>query len=242
MRPGFLPPIHGGDHQHSNNNDPRRAVSDVHDRSDMFARDQQQQHHEQQQDEPYARRPHEVSPMAHSTRHDFAADEGGDDAEYDSGGGDDGDSVGDGRDSDVDDDDGGDGDSQSSSASVDSETGEPVYNYNGEVWDEGAGRFVPGRHSPLASPTATVGSPAAGMLGGVNPVVAAYDGGGGSSPAASAAASPGYAARALMKKQLMGGKSASPSGAHRQPKVPPKGGKAPRGYLAQFQQGRVPRR
>lgn len=213
LQSGFLPPIDA--HRR-----PQRAESYVNDDRHTPATYAVDDRNSYKDDQEYTPRPHRVSPMQQNGEYPNEDQSVG---SYDSRG-----PHVDALSQQNDDFDDQDSESQSSSASVDSETGQRVYDYHGEVWSEEKGRFVA---------QADMVSPHAASLGGVNPVVAAYDGQTQhANPAARSPAGPGYAARALLKKHMM-----KPS-----PKSPQKSGgkstaKQSSGYLAQFKQGRVPR-
>ena len=207
MKPGFLPPINPGNQRgnggpysdvgprtnqqqqrvppdqfpHSNDATDPSSYSQVSDAQSVHSQDSQPR-----------RRPFALSPMAH-----FAHDNEDENTVIEE----DNNSQAlldepDDTDNDNEDED---NESQSSSASVDSETGDRVYSYNEEYWDESAGRFVTKSVAP-AVVYKIPSSPRAAAALGVNPVVAAY----GNDPANANGAAPrhGYAARALLKQQL----------------------------------------
>mgnify|MGYP006979921775 CR=1 FL=1 len=175
MKPGFLPPINPGNQR--GNGGP---YSDVGPRTDQQQRplpeqfprsndasdptsysqvsDGQSVH---SQDSQPRRRPFALSPMAHFAHNNedenTVVEEDNNSQVLD----------------DPDDIDNEDNESQSSSASVDSETGDRVYSYNEEYWDESAGRFVTKSAAPAAVDQNAISPRAAAALG-VNPVVAAY--------------------------------------------------------------------
>lgn len=208
MAPGFLPPIQKPTHSHNH-----APASDVGPRTDTQFRAAPPLHENlpHLQDE-YKRRVHELSPMAHIAPGDHLLQSSyADSIEEQS-------EIGTFADEpDIDD-----NASQSSSASVDSETGQRVYNYNQEFWDEGAGRFLtkPNVHqSKVTSPNVALG---------MNPVVAAY----GVNDKPGSKPGPGYAARALLKQQMIEPKKPKKAS----PKVRPVRSNV--GYLEQFKAGR----